>query len=233
MAKVETELFKKSVIKPICWKRYIDDIFSLWGTGREQITHFNEQANNHHATIKFTAEISEEKVTFLDTIVYKGKRFNSTSILDIRTHSKHTETFQYTHFTSCHPLGVKKGFIKGEALRLLRTNSSKENFQNRLEEFQKHLRERGYPRNLITLTLSEIHFENRKEALRQKPSREKTILPFVTQYQPSVPSLINILMKHWQLIEKQPLLRQIYKEPPIISYKRGRSLKDILVKAKL
>ena len=103
------------------------------------------------------------------------------------------------------------------------TNSSKENFQNRLEEFQKHLRERGYPRNLITLTLSEIHFENRKEALRQKPSREKTILPFVTQYQPSVPSLKNILMKHWQLIEKQPLLRQIYKEPPIISYKRGRS----------
>ena len=100
-------------------------------------------------------------------------------------------------------------------------------------EFQKHLRERGYPRNLITLTLSEIHFENRKEALRQKPSREKTILPFVTQYQPSVPSLKNILMKHWQLIEKQPLLRQIYKEPPIISYKRGRSLKDILVKAKL
>ena len=40
-------------------------------------------------------------------------------------------------------------------------------------------------------------------------------------------------MKHWQLIENQPLLRQIYKEPPIISYKRGRSLKDILVKAKL
>ena len=119
--------------------------------------------------------------------------------------------------------------------RMFKTKQQRyeENFQNRLEEFQKHLRERGYPRNLITLTLSEIHFENRKEALRQKPSREKTILPFVTQYQPSVPSLKNILMKHWQLIEKQPLLRQIYKEPPIISYKRGRSLKDILVKAKL
>ena len=125
-----TELLKKSAIKPICWKRYIDDIFSLWGTGREQRTHFIEQANNHHATIKFTGEISEEKVTFLDTIVYKGKQFNTTSILDIRTHFKPTETFQYTHFTSCHPLGVKKSFIKGEALRLLRTNSSKENFQN-------------------------------------------------------------------------------------------------------
>ena len=60
--------------------------------------------------------------------------FYSTSILDIRTHFKPTETFQYTHFTSCNPLGIKKGFIKGEALQLLRTNSSKENFQNRLEE---------------------------------------------------------------------------------------------------
>ena len=35
-----------------------------------------------------------------------------------------TETFQYTHYTSCHPPGVKRGFIKGEAIRLLGTNSS-------------------------------------------------------------------------------------------------------------
>ena len=75
------------------------------GTGKEQITHFIEQVNNHHTTVIFTAEISDNEVTFLDTIVYKGKRFNSTSILDVRTHFKPTETFQYTHFSSCHPLG--------------------------------------------------------------------------------------------------------------------------------
>ena len=40
-------------------------------------------------------------------------------------HLKPTETFQYTHFSSCHVPGVKKGFIKSQALRLLRTNSSK------------------------------------------------------------------------------------------------------------
>ena len=32
-----------------------------------------------------------------------------------------TETFQYTNFYSCHPPGAKKDFIKGEALRLLKT----------------------------------------------------------------------------------------------------------------
>ena len=40
-------------------------------------------------------------------------------------------------------------------------------------------------------------------------------------------------MKHWQLIANETILRQIYEEPLVISYKRGKSLKDILVKAKL
>ena len=29
------------------------------------------------------------------------------------------------------------------------------------------------------------------------------------------------------------MLREIYREPPLISYRRGKSLKDILVRAKL
>ena len=41
-----------------------------------------------------------------------------------KTHYKPTETFQFTQFASCHPPGVKYGFIKGEAIRLFRTNSS-------------------------------------------------------------------------------------------------------------
>ena len=59
------------------------------------------------------------------------------------------------------------------------------------------------------------------------------IMPFVTQYNPSVPNLKNILMSKWHLIENQPLLREIYREPPLVSYRRGKSLKDILVRAKL
>ena len=89
---------------------------------------FIEQANKHYPTIKFMAEISEIE-TLLATNIYKGEKFRSNSVLDVRTHFKPTETFQYTHFSSWHPPGVKKGFIKGEALRLLRTNSSKNIFE--------------------------------------------------------------------------------------------------------
>lgn len=85
----------------------MDDI-SLWETGREKI--LPVQANNYYATIKFTVEVFENSC--LDTIGYKGERFKSTSIVILP------------------PIrGQSKGFIKGEALRFLRTKSSKDTFK--------------------------------------------------------------------------------------------------------
>ena len=233
MGKVESQILERSAKKPLAWKRYIDDIFSIWNINKDEVTQFIEQANSHHQTIKFTAEVSGTETTFLDTKVYKGERFAKESRLDIKTHFKATETFQYTHFSSCHPPGVKKGFIKGEALRLLRTNSSKTAFKNAIKRFKTNLIERGYPETLVSNTLAEITFEERKHALQQKQKPNTRILPFVTQYRSSVPNLKHILMQNWHLIQQQPLLRRIFKDPPIVSYRRGRSLKDILVRAKL
>ena len=85
----------------------MDDI-SLWETGREKI--LPVQANNYYATIKFTVEVFENSC--LETIGYKGERFKSTSIVILP------------------PIrGQSKGFIKGEALRFLRTKPSKDTFK--------------------------------------------------------------------------------------------------------
>ena len=95
-------------------------------------------------------------------------------------HFKPTETFQYTLFSSCHPPGVKRGFIKGEALRLLRTNSSKTLFKEMIKNFKKQLHENGYQERFIQNTLLEVNFEDRKLSLQQKHRENKLILPFVT-----------------------------------------------------
>ena len=154
---------------------------------------------------------------FLDTTVYKGRRFRDQSILDVKTHFKPTETFQYTHFTSCQSL-------EQTPQRTL----SRKTFRN-----SRHLRDRGYPRNLVEKLLSEIKFSRRCSVLKGKNKTQKDILPFVTQHRPSVSNLKQALLTKWHLIQNQPLLRQIFKEPPIISYKKGESLRDLLVRAKL
>ena len=139
--------------------------------------------------------------------------------LDVRTHFKPTETFQYTHFNSCHPPGVRKGFIKREALRLLRTNSSKAKFEEHIALFKQRLRHRRYPDNLLNMILSEVNFSERMSALQNKQKTRKRILPFVTDYRPTMPDLKHILMNKWHLIQNQP--RKIFKNPPLFHKEKG------------
>ena len=112
MAEIETQIFRQSKHKPLEWIRYIDDIASLWVTTKDEVLQFIQKTNPFHPTIKFAAEISESETTFLDTTIYKGEHFTETDILDMCTHFKPTEKFQYIHFKSSHPPGVKKGFVK-------------------------------------------------------------------------------------------------------------------------
>ena len=211
----------------------IHTLFSLWDSDKKDVDQFIEQADKFHPTIKFTAEISENKITFLNTVMFKGERLKNESILDIKTHHKPTETFQYTHFKSCHPPGVKNGFTKGKAIRLLRTKSSKTTFEESLMKFKICLRTRGYPKKIIERSLSGVNFAARPLALTQKKKANQRILPFVTTYHPAVSNLKQTLMEQWRLIQNQPLLKTIYLKPPIISYKRGKSLKDTLVRSKI
>ena len=150
---------------------------------------------------------------------------------------KHISSLLKPFNTCISPLAThqesKKGFVKGEALRLPRTNSSKTTFEDNIKKFKSRLLARGYPNNLIEKILSDVKFTERSSALKQKDNTPKQILPFVTQYQPSVPNLKHVLMGKWHLIQNQPLSREIFKEPPLISFKKGKSLNDMLVRAKI
>ena len=121
----------------------------------------------------------------------------------------------------------RRASSKAKPSDFLRTNSSKTLFEESINNFKSWLRDRGYPNNIVEKTLAEAKFTERKYALQGRC--EKPYCPFVTQYNPLVPNHKKVLMSKWYIIEKQPLLREIFREPPIISYKRGRSLEDILV----
>ena len=86
MAEVEREIINRSHFKPLTWKRYIDDVFSLWNINKEEINSFIKLANSYHPTKNFTAEISDKEIPFLDTYLYKCERFKKESILGVRTH---------------------------------------------------------------------------------------------------------------------------------------------------
>jgi len=61
MAYVEKQLRAASPQKPSLWKRFIDDIFSVWTLSENEISNFIDFTNSFQATIKFTHQVSSEK----------------------------------------------------------------------------------------------------------------------------------------------------------------------------
>ena len=90
--------------------------------------------------------------------MYKGDRFNMESILDLQTPYKERERDLSMHevlfvsSTKVSPAGV---FIKGEALRLIRTNSSHITFEENTRNVKLRLKNRGYPENMLERQLSD------------------------------------------------------------------------------
>ena len=70
--------------------------------------------------------------------------------------------------------------------------------------------------------------ERRSAPLKQNNKEEKDTIPAL-----SVSSVQEALMKKLNLIQNQPLLCQIFKEPPIISYKKGKLWQTTCLRPKI
>ena len=113
MDRFERAFLAQEPIQPLVWKRYIDEILCIWTGSRSELDNFPDRLNRAHHSIKFTWSISNERIQFLDLNIFKGDRFTETGLLDLNTHFKSTNTFQYLHFSSSHPRSVFKGLVKG------------------------------------------------------------------------------------------------------------------------
>lgn len=95
--------------------RYTDAIFTIWPHGEEDLINFIWTINSQHRTIKFTAGWSSKSVTFfIRNVIRDGNRL----IADLYT--KSTDTHQYIHQHSCHPLHCRNSIAYSQALRIRR-----------------------------------------------------------------------------------------------------------------
>ena len=80
-------------------------------------------------------------------------------------------------------------------------------------------------------------FTDRNEALRNETKQTREILLFLTStyntYNPATPNLKRILMKHWTSFNSNLSLNISLSESSIVSYRKEKSLKNILVRAKI
>ncbi len=98
MGKLETDaLTRWQGTVPLLWLRYIDDIFTLFPGPQEELDSLLQHMNSQLSTIEFTMDSSKHKIDFLDITIFKGERFHSEGVLDIRPYSKAIDPHTYLH----------------------------------------------------------------------------------------------------------------------------------------
>ncbi len=95
-------------VKPVLWKRYVDDTFCIDKKGSEK--HLLDHLNSVRP-IKFTMESDEDsKLPFLDCLLKRERE--SDGMLTSTVYRKSTHTDRYLHFKSHHPNHVKRGIVR-------------------------------------------------------------------------------------------------------------------------
>ena len=113
---------------------------------------------NVNPNIKFTYEFSEESINFLDINVKfsSGKLQNSLYV-------KPTDYHQYLHFESSHPKHTKKSIVYSQNLRVIRTCSQEEDYNNYCNQMKSCFLKRSYPEHLIDTEMQEVKFKSREK----------------------------------------------------------------------
>ena len=229
MGDLELKLLHQSNHKPDLWIRFIDDIFFIWTHGQEKWNSFFEYLNSFHNSIKFTSEISTQSVPFLDVEVklVEGK-------IETDLYTKPTDCHNYLQWSSCHPRSTKKGIPFSQALRLRRICSNEIDFTKRLHMLEGYFRKGGYPLKYIIPPFLEVKSMPRLTTLDYKEHEENSRVTFPITYHPNLRNLQKtVLEKYNNILLRDPENKKIFKDPPMVSYRRCKNLQAYLTRSSL
>ena len=115
--------------KPELYRRYIDDCIGATSSSREDLNQFITAVNSFHPALKYTWEISDTSLVFLDIKVSIEGNGLCTSV-----HYKPTDSHSYLLYSSSHPSHVKNSIPYSQFLRLRRLCSDDSDFSLKSEE---------------------------------------------------------------------------------------------------
>ena len=93
-----------------------------------------------------------------------------------------------------------------------------------INQFQK----RGYNRSLIEQQIDKANLQEREEFLKEKNKKTAANIPLSLKYNRTLPTIKEIVMKHWHLLHINPNLAEIFQSPSILAYRRNKILRDII-----
>ena len=144
MEYVEEKALSTFPSRPIFWKRYVDDTFTV--LPEDMVYRFLEHLNQVEPSIRFTVEKEVDgQLPFLDLLISR----DSDGSISTSVYRKPTHTDQYLHFSSHHPTSHKRSVVR---TLFSRASTHCSSLLERTEE-ESHLHQalckNGYPNGFI------------------------------------------------------------------------------------
>ena len=73
----------------------------------------------------------------------------------------------------------------------------------------------------------------RSKALENIKKKTTDRVTFVIDYAPQLPSISGIIQSGWRVMSRDPLMKKVFPEPPMVAWRRPQSIKDKLIKTKV
>ena len=211
--------------KPEFFGRYIDDCIGATSCSRVELDSFISFVNSFHPALKFTWDISDKSVTFLDIAVSITDDRLSTSV-----YYKPTDSHSYLLYSSSHPKHTLNAIPFSQFLRLRRLCSDDLDFSSKCSEMRSFFLNRNYPAHVIDNAIRKVSTIDRATALAPSSRTSNSRIPFTLTYHPFNNSIKPIINRNFSFLETDSITSNIFNERPLFSFKRDRNLRSFLVK---
>ena len=223
MEKFEKQLLELSIERPFSSYRLIDDVDMKWTQSDAELQNLLSRAKDLHPSIKFTHEISNTTISFLDTSSSLSEGELSTDL-----YSKPTDTKQCPLPSSYYPPHVTRSIPYSQSLRIRRIFSTDKSLKKRLSQLSNHLKRNGYKQIIIKKSFNKAHKISRINLLWYKEKQKGKRIPCVLTYHTCLRNSFNTIRGHWTSVEKKFKLSKVFPEPPMAAFKQPSSLRNLL-----
>ncbi|CAH2315096.1 Hypothetical predicted protein, partial [Pelobates cultripes] len=198
--------------------RFIDDLLIIWkGTSAEAYT-MVEDLNRLQTPIRLKANISPDKVQYLDVKLSIGK-----NNIEYCLYTKAMDRNTLLHAQSAHPESLKKSLPKAQYLGVIRNNLNDIVKEMQLQEMTNKFLNRGYHSHTLSKALEDA---KTTRARREASSIQRLVFPMT--FHNLTPQISATVRKNWRILATDDTLPKVFHETPLICHKRNKSLKDML-----
>ena len=225
MSKFEEEMLDEfqSIhgLRPALWLRFINDIFFISDNDEISLQSFLEFCNScstnkkMKSTINFTFNCSKQEVIFLDTEVS----------------FQHND--QYLQRNLFHQPGLLKSIPKSQFIPIRRICTHLSDHWLHTSRFLDHFSARGFNRVKLQQQARSVASLDRGNLLCppiDTPTNKQDRIPFVLFWHSKFNGIGNVSHDNYhKMITEHPVLKKVFPQPPLLSYRKNRNLRNILV----